>query len=148
MRNGAFLPSGWIAVGLAAGLLLSQTSCLIPVRRAPSAEGVVMDGQTGQPVADAIVVVRFDSWYDDVLPDRQLLGHRETRTDAAGLFRVPALLRPGVALWPLVQTEARVVGVMADGYRCPPRQAVRGRTRRHGADRRLEARRSVWCGPW
>jgi hypothetical protein len=90
-------------------------------------EGVVVDGQTGDPVAGAIVVVRFDSWYDDVLPDRQLLGHREARTDAAGRFRVPALLRPGIALWPLVRSEARVVSVMADGYRCPPAQAARSR---------------------
>jgi hypothetical protein len=129
MRNGTFLPAGWIGAILSAGLLLSQTSCLIPVRRAPGVEGLVVDAQTGQPVADAIVVVRFDSWYDDVLPDRQLLGHRETRTGADGRFRVPALLRPGIALWPLVQTEARVVGVLADDYRCPPRQAAHGRTR-------------------
>jgi hypothetical protein len=128
MRNRALLPAGRIVAILAAGLLLSQTSCLIPVRRAPGAEGVVVDAQTGDPVADAIVVVRFDAWYDDVLPDRDLLGHREARTDAEGNFRGGPLIRPGLTAWPLMRTEARVVGVMADGYRCPPPQAVHGRT--------------------
>ncbi len=128
--SGASSCGGPLAALLAIGALLGgPTACLLPVRHAPGVEGVVVDAETGRPVPDALVVVRFDAWYDDLLPDRELLAHRESRTDAAGQFAVGSVFRPGLTAWPLLQTEARVVGVMAEGYRCPPPQALRARTR-------------------
>ena len=115
-------------LALLALLAGATTGCLLPLRHAPGAGGVVVDAESGQPVADAIVVVRFDAWYDDVLPDRELIAHREARSDAAGHFAVGSVVRPGLTVWPLLRSEARVVGVMAEGYRCPAPQALRART--------------------
>ncbi len=119
LRRG--LPALAVAAGLACALL--QSACLLPVRHAPAASGRVGDRETGRPVAGALVVIRFEAWYDDVLPDRELLGHREVRTDASGHFRAGPLNRPGFAFWPGLRTGARVVGVMAEGYRCPDPQS-------------------------
>jgi hypothetical protein len=91
---------------------------------APAVDGLVVDQASGKPVADAVVVVRFDGRYDDVLPDRDLIGHQEARTDASGRFRMERLVRAGFSAWPLFKTEARVVGVMHEGYRCAAPRAV------------------------
>jgi hypothetical protein len=91
---------------------------------APAVDGQVVDQATGSPVADALVVVRFDGRYDDVLPDRDLIGHQEARSDASGRFRMERLVRAGLSAWPHFKTEARVVGVMRDGYRCAAPQTV------------------------
>jgi hypothetical protein len=110
---------------LVGALALGLSSCLIlPVRTAPGLEGRVVDQATGQPVADALVVVRFDGRYDDVLPDREQLGHAETTTDPDGRFRFDRYVRAGVSAWPLFRTEARVVGVLKEGFRCPPAASV------------------------
>ena len=103
---------------LAAGLLLLTSCVVLPVRIGPAVDGQVVDQGSGKPLADAIVVVRFDGRYNDVLPDRDLIGHQEARTDASGRFRMERLVRPGFSAWPLFKTEARVVGVMRAGYRC------------------------------
>ncbi|HXV36404.1 MAG TPA: carboxypeptidase-like regulatory domain-containing protein [Myxococcota bacterium] len=92
------------------------------MRVAPGVEGAVVDQTSGQPIEGALVVVRFDGHYDEILPDREVLGHREARTDANGRFEIGALVEPGISAWPSFRTEARVVAVMSDGYRCPPPQ--------------------------
>jgi hypothetical protein len=89
-------------------------------------DGQVVDQGSGKPLADAIVVVRFDGRYDDVLPDRDLIGHQEARTDASGRFKMARLVRAGFSAWPLFKTEARVVRVMHEGYRCAAPRAVPG----------------------
>jgi hypothetical protein len=113
--------TGWpTAACFAAVLVLLQTSCVVlPVRVAPGVSGKIVDQVSGDPVEGAMVVVRFDGHYDDVLPDREMLGHRESTTDASGHFSVGALIQPGLSAWPSFRTEARVVAVMRDGYRCP-----------------------------
>jgi hypothetical protein len=113
--------TGWpTAACVAAVLVLLQTSCVVlPVRVAPGVSGRIVDQVSGDPVEGALVVVRFDGHYDDVLPDREMLGHRESTTDANGNFSVGALIQPGLSAWPSFRTEARVVAVMRDGYRCP-----------------------------
>jgi len=111
---------------LAFALALFQTSCIVlPVRIASGVEGVVVDAVRGEAVTDALVVVRFDGRYGDVLPDREVLGHGETRTDAQGRFRVGSLVRPGISAWPLFRTDARVVAVLKEGYRCANPVSVR-----------------------
>jgi len=108
-------------LALAAALVLNLSSCiLLPVRVAPGIEGTVVDRASGEPLADAIVLVRFDGRYDEALPDRELLGHAETTTGPDGRFRFKSYVRAGISLWPHFRTEARVVGVMREGYRCPP----------------------------
>ena len=112
---------------LAFALALFQTGCIVlPIRIASGIEGVVVDAVTGRSVADALVVVRFDGRYGDVLPDREVLGHREARTDASGGFRVGSLVRPGLSAWPLFKTDARIVAVLKKGYRCAKPRPVRG----------------------
>ena len=74
--------SGLAAATLGAGLLLLTSCVVLPVRIGPAVDGQVVDQASGKPVADALVVVRFDGRYDDVLPDRDLIGHQEARTDA------------------------------------------------------------------
>jgi len=107
------------ASGCAVILALLQISCvLLPVRVAPGVSGTVVDRESRQPVEGAIVVVRFDGHYDDILPDREVLGHREATTDARGHFSIGALIQPGLSAWPAFRTEARVVAVMSEGYRC------------------------------
>ncbi len=118
-------PSSAAALGCAAILALLQISCVIlPVRVAPGVSGAVVDRESGEPVAGAIVVVRFDGHYDDILPDREVLGHREATTDARGRFSVGSLIEPGISAWPAFRTEARVVAVISEGYRCPRPQRV------------------------
>jgi hypothetical protein len=114
--------SAW---GCAAVLALLQISCVVlPVRVAPGVSGTVVDRDSGEPVAGALVVVRFDGHYDDILPDREVLGHREAKTDARGRFEIGSMVKPGISAWPTFQTEARVVAVMSDGYRCPAPQLI------------------------
>jgi len=112
-------------LALAAALVLSLSSCiLLPVRVAPGIRGAVVDGANGEPLAGAIVLVRFDGRYGDVLPDREHLGHAEATTGADGRFNVKSYVRGGVSLWPHFRTEARIVGVMREGYRCPSPRLV------------------------
>ncbi len=111
-------------LGIAA-LALAQNSCLLPVRFAPALEGRLIDATSGEPLADALVVVRFDARYDDVLPERHELGHREARTDASGHFRVGPLVRPGLMAWPLLKTGARLEAALAAGYLCPAPRPLR-----------------------
>ena len=120
VRGAGFLA----AAALAAGLLLLTSCVVLPVRTAPAVDGLVVDQASGQPVPGALVVVRFDGRYDDVLPDRDLIGHQEARSDASGRFRMERLVRAGLSAWPHFKTEARVVGVMRAGYRCAAPQAV------------------------
>jgi len=110
-----------LATLLAVSLLaLTQNACVIlPVLRAPELAGRVLDESTGRPLANAVVVMRVDARYDEVLPDRDLVGHLEATTDAEGRFRAGPIWKPGFSVWPLIRTEARVVGVMREGYRCP-----------------------------
>jgi hypothetical protein len=117
--------AGFLAAGALIASLLPLTSCvLLPVRTGPAVQGTVVDQASGQPVAGALVVVRFDGHYDDVLPDRDLIGHQEARSDAGGRFRMERLVRAGLSAWPHYKTEARVVGVMHEGYRCAAPLAV------------------------
>ena len=108
------------ALGCAAVLAGLQISCVVlPVRFASGVSGTVVDRASGKPIAGALVVVRFDGHYDDILPDREVLGHREAKTDASGRFSIGSLIKPGISAWPTYRTEARVVAVMSDEYRCP-----------------------------
>ncbi len=105
--------------------VLGLTACVVlPVRIGPTVAGQVVDQATGKPIAGAIVVVRFDGRYDDVLPDRDLIGHEEALTDASGRFQMDRIVRAGFSAWPLFKTEARVVGVMHEGYRCAAPRAA------------------------
>lgn len=116
-----------LRAGLTPLLLLAlAVACMIPVRTAPGVQGKVVDATTGQPVADAIVVVRFDGRHGDQLPDRELLGHAETTTGPDGSFRIERYSRTGPAVWPIFQTEARIVSVLRAGYRCPDPMHVTG----------------------
>lgn len=90
----------------------------------PAVEGRVIEAQGGAPVSGAVVVVRFDLRPDPRLPERDVLGHRETETDAEGRFRLAAPTVAGLAAWSRGGAEARVVGVIRDGYRCPSPRAV------------------------
>lgn len=127
-----------LLAALAVSALLFQTSCaVLPVKVAPGSSGVVVDADTGVPIADALVVVRYDGRHGDVLPDREVLGHREVRSDARGQFSVDSLVRAGLSVWPVYKTEVRVVAVFKDGYRCArPAANRRGgpiRVRMHAA---------------
>ena len=112
--------------GLVVGLVgLGAVGCVpLPVLVTPSVTGRVVDEASGKGVADAIVVVRFDARYDDLLPDRDLVGHQEVVTDAQGRFRVPRGAKAGLSAWPLVRTEARIAGVIQPDYRCPRPRGV------------------------
>jgi len=120
-----------LAGGPAAALLLllwlGPVSCLLPVRSGHEVAGRVVDRATGSPVANAVVVVRWDGRYGDDLPDREHLGHAEATTGPDGRFAVPSITRGGLTFWPLFQTEARVVGVIHPDYRCPQPRTARQR---------------------
>lgn len=108
-----------LVLGACLVLLGPLSACVpLPVLVTPSVAGRVQDARTGQPVAGAVVVVRFDARYDDLLPDRDVIGHRELISAGDGSFALGHSAEAGLAFWPLVRTEARVVGVIADGYRC------------------------------
>jgi hypothetical protein len=104
--------------GLAAIALLVGGCLPMPVQRGPEFSGQVLDAATGSPLAGAILVVRWDTRHDDLLPDRDLLGHVEVVSGQDGRFEAGPLWRPRLAVWPLFRVEARVVAVLADGYRC------------------------------
>lgn len=108
-----------MGLALLALLGLGLGSCLLPVRTGSGVEGRVVDRETGEPVADAVVVVRWDGRYGQDLPDREQLGHAEAVSGPDGRFQVPRYTRGGLTVWPLFQTEARVVGVIRPGFRCP-----------------------------
>lgn len=113
-----------LAIALGA-LAAGQAGCLLlPVRSAPGASGRVIDAATRQPLAGAIVVVRFDGRHGDLIPDRDHLGHAEIRTDASGRFQIARHFEPGLAVWPFFRGETRVVSVFASGHRCPTPRSV------------------------
>jgi len=58
------------------------------VLRAPAApyRGRVVDGQTGQPVPDALVVILWQRFDDEIEGLRRLVAARETFTDSDGAF--------------------------------------------------------------
>ena len=109
-----------------AGLLISiLIGCVpLPVQMAGSAEGSVLDAATGRPLEGALVVIRFEGIYDEVLPESELLAHREARTGARGHFRAGPVVAPGFMPWPWLRTRARVVTVLRDGYRCAEERLV------------------------
>lgn len=110
---------------LAGGLLLACAP--LPARVVPPISGVVVDARTGRPVARAQVHVRHEGRYDQVLPERRILGEGKADSDAAGRFRVETRLRPSLTLWPWLVTETRVVAVSAEGYRCSPPRVLEPR---------------------
>ena len=114
---------GVAAAGAFAAVI--QFACVLPVRLAPAVAGRVIDAGSGAPLSGALVVVRIDGRYHEVLPDRELLAHLEARTDAQGRFFTPPLRSPGISAWPLLRTEARVVAVLLDGYQCAQPRPVR-----------------------
>jgi len=101
-----------------------QVACVLPARFASGVKGVVVDAESGEAIEGAIVVARFEGRRGDVLPDRELLGHREAASDAAGNFDIGSIVRPGLSAWPVYKTEARVVSVIKSGYRCPDPQTA------------------------
>jgi hypothetical protein len=127
MAQGAAAGRGFgrMAAGVGAALVLAQ-GCVLPAHWLPSVSGRVVDAQTGRPIAGAVVAVRFDARHGDLLPDRDLLAHQEAVTDADGRFATARAVAPGLSAWPAVTTEARVVGVMAEGYRCAAPIRVEG----------------------
>jgi len=120
-------PAGGLRAALLVLLAMGPISCLLPVRSGQGVEGRVVDRETGSPVADAVVVVRWDGRYGEDLPDRELLGHAEARTGPNGRFAVAATTRGGLTFWPFFRTEARVVGVIHPDYRCPHPLKAAGR---------------------
>lgn len=99
--------------------ILALGACVpMPVHVTPPVTGQVLDAETEAPIPGAVVVLRYDASHGDLLPDRDLLAHREVVTDADGRFAVSRATTPGLTAWPVVRTEARVVGVIKDGYRC------------------------------
>jgi len=106
---------GWAAACLA----LALPGCVpLPFLHAPEVRGRVVDAKSGAPIADAIVVVRVDSRYDERLPDRTVLAHLEAVTDVDGRFVAGPMWKPGLSAWPIARTEVRLLAVMRDGYRC------------------------------
>jgi hypothetical protein len=105
----------------------------LPVSVTPPVAGTLRDAKSGQPVAGAIVVVRFDARYDELLPDRDVIAQRELVSAEDGSFELGRSAAPGVSVWPFARSEARIVGVIADGYRCPSPRVVSG-----GADVRID----------
>jgi hypothetical protein len=106
------------------GAALWLCSCVpVPVFTAPPVTGRVVDAASKAPIAGALVVVRYDARYDELLPDRDVLGYRELTSAADGSFQQGRTALPGHLL---ASTEARVVGVMARGYRCPSPRVVSG----------------------
>ena len=126
MREELKLPlRGALLLGSAL-VLLAQVGCLIsPVRTGPTVTGLVVDAATGKPLEGAVVVVRYDGRYNNLLPDRQVLAHLETTTDSSGRFEVGPLVKLGVAIWPMYQTEVRMASALRDGYRCARPRTVR-----------------------
>jgi len=127
------MPRRTLASLVLAVLCAAPSGCLLlPVRSAPGVEGRVVDAATRRPIPGALVVVRFDGRHGDLVPDppdREYLGHVELRTDADGRFRAGRHFSPGVALWPFYEGEARVLSVLAEGYRCPrPHKSAPGRS--------------------
>jgi len=119
------MPRRTLASLVLTALCAATSGCLLlPVRSAPGVEGRVVEAGTKRPLAGALVLVRFDGRHGNLLPDREHLGHAELRTDADGRFRVGRYFAPGVALWPYFEGEARVLSVLAEGYRCPRPQKV------------------------
>ncbi|HJO24200.1 MAG: hypothetical protein QF890_07805 [Myxococcota bacterium] len=115
------------AAALAASLLiLGLPACVLPVRTAPGVAGRVVDRASGAPVSNAIVVVRFDGRYGDQFPDREHIGHAETRTAADGSFDFERYSSAGLSVWPLFRTEVRIVSVFSPGHRCPDPLHVTG----------------------
>jgi len=111
------------------GALLLASACVLPVRVAPGVEGAVIDASTGAALEGARVVVRFDAHHNDQLPDRDLLGFAEATTDANGRFVVDPFRSLGLAVWPLLQIETRLVAVFHPGHRCAlPRKISNGET--------------------
>ncbi|MCZ6784808.1 MAG: LpqB family beta-propeller domain-containing protein [Proteobacteria bacterium] len=109
-------------------LALPSVACVpLPMHLLPPVAGQVLDEKTGKPLQDAVVVVRFDARHGELLPDRDLLRHREAVTDGSGRFRIARAATPGLTAWPMIRTEARVVGVMKPGYRCGAPERVGGR---------------------
>jgi hypothetical protein len=109
---------------LGAALAVFSGCVPLPVHVTPSIQGRVLDERSAAPVADAVVVVRFDVRRDERLPERDLLGHREVTTDAKGRFQLSPEARAGLSAWPLGGSEARVVGVIKEGYRCARPRAI------------------------
>jgi hypothetical protein len=99
----------------------------MPVRLASGVTGVVVDAASREPVAGAVVVVRFEGSYDEVLPEREVLGHREAISDATGRFRTPPLVARGMTAWPWLRVRAQVASVWAEGRRCPAEVPVPAR---------------------
>src|SRR5262245_34479797 len=117
--------AGAPAAAFCAGLWLS--GCVpMPVYPTPPVAGRVIDAKSGAPVKGAIVVVRYDARYDELVPDRDVLGYRELTSAGDGSFHLRRSAVPGFSLWPLARTEARVIGVIAPGYRCATPRVVTG----------------------
>lgn len=106
-------------VGLAGVLALLLVGCVpLPLKVAGSIEGRVVDAVSGQPVEGALVVIRFDGVYDEVLPESVPLGHREAISDSWGRFHAGPVIAPGFMAWPWLRTRAQVATVLREGYRC------------------------------
>jgi hypothetical protein len=101
-----------------------QAACVLPARIASGVKGVVVDAESGEAIEGAVVVVRFEGSHGKVLPDRELLGHREGTSNATGNFDIGSIIRPGLSTWPGYQTGARIVSVIKAGYLCPAPQAA------------------------
>ena len=114
------------AVSLVTLLALGQSACLLPVRSAPGVTGRVFAQASGEPVEGALVVVRFDGRYGDQLPDREHLGHAETRTGPDGRFTIAALLPPvglrDASTWLSFITRVENPGSVGDGDGSPETQ--------------------------
>jgi hypothetical protein len=108
-----------LRLGLAGLLCPLLIGCVpLPVQVAGPVEGSVLDASSGQPIEGALVVIRFEGIYDEVLPESELLAHREVRSGALGRFRTGPVVGPGFMPWPWLRTRARVVSVLRKGYRC------------------------------
>jgi hypothetical protein len=114
-------------MGPALGIPLLIACVPSPILVARGVAGRVVDAESEAPLEGAIVVVRYEGSYDDVLPERRVLGYREARTDREGRFRVPSLVRPGLFLWPLLRIESWVATAFGAGHLCADTARARPR---------------------
>jgi hypothetical protein len=140
---------GSVARLVVCGVAVAAAACVpLPVRHAPAVRGSVVDA-SGAPVSGALVVVRFDAFYDEVLPRHEPFAWLTVRSGPDGRFRAGPAFAPGVEPWPWLLTRARAQVVLAEGRLCAEEQtlAADGASRIVLTPARDEEERRASCPP-